>query len=52
LIGGIFGAAGLWILPLATAHRWWWLPLIADLSIPGAIYALIVYGIFRRDADK
>lgn len=50
LIGGTSGAVGLWLLPSAAAHKWWWLPLIVDWgSVPGISHAIIYHLIVRRN---
>lgn len=28
--GGVFGAIGLLLIPLAEIHQWWWLPFLLD----------------------
>jgi hypothetical protein len=38
LVGGLFGVAGVWLLPIAGSHFYWWLPLILDWgSLPGLL---------------
>jgi hypothetical protein len=34
VIGGLVAVAGLLVLPLVSAHRWFWLPPVADIAIP------------------
>jgi hypothetical protein len=49
LVAGLSGAIGLWVLPVAAAHRWWWLPLVLDWgSLPGIGHALLYHLIRRR----
>jgi hypothetical protein len=53
LVGGISGAAGLWLLPIAALHRWWWLPLVLDWgSVPGIGYSMVYHAAFRRSRAK
>ncbi len=41
LIGGLFGALGLLILPLPQLASWWWLPFFLDYaSLPWLLYTL------------
>jgi hypothetical protein len=48
IIGGIFGMLSLIIVPIASAKRWWWLPLVVDWgSIPGILVS-IIYGVVIR----
>ena len=53
LLGGVFGAIGLAILPLPGAHRLCWVPLLVDWgSIPGiglTILFHLVRIVRRRD---
>jgi hypothetical protein len=42
LLGGGLGATALAVLPIAIAHKWWWLPLLVDWgSLPGIIYTIV-----------
>ena len=34
LVGGILGAAGMMVLPIAGVRNYAWLPLLLDISIP------------------
>ena len=48
LIGGASGSIGIWLLPLAAAHKWWWLPLIRDWGcLPGLSHALAYHLVIR-----
>lgn len=51
--GAIAGAIGLWILPVAGAHRWWWVPFVVDIA--GGPWLLVMWAIYRvrksRDGD-
>lgn len=43
-LGGMLGAAGLLLVPLAPAHKWWWLPFFLDWgSIPGISYSILYH---------
>jgi len=44
LLGGIFGAIALFIVPVPGAKHWWLLPFFLDYgSIPGLTHTLISY---------
>jgi hypothetical protein len=48
LVAGLSGAIGLWVLPLAAAHKWWWVPLILDWgSLPGISHAVLYHLVLR-----
>lgn len=32
IIGGLFGAGGLLIIPLDSVRMWWWVPLLLDVG--------------------
>lgn len=49
LIGGVAGAAAIWVLPMDEIHKYWLLPLFVDWgSIPGFVHALLFYAFARR----
>ena len=49
MIGGLFGMAGMLILPLAVLHPWAWLPLILDV---GALPMLLKGWLFVKQAPS
>ena len=54
LIAGIFGAAGLLLLPVAGAKRWCWVPFLLDYgSVPGLLHTawfwLVQYPKYKRE---
>jgi len=49
LLSGVAGAIGVWVLPLASIHPCWWLPLVLDWgSVPGITHALVYHLVVRR----
>jgi hypothetical protein len=48
LIGGLSGFAALLLCPWPGTGYWCWVPLVADLSIPGFLYAVFVLKAFRK----
>src|SRR5262249_4445933 len=43
-LGGLLGAAGLCLIPVKDAWRWFWIPLIADVAcIPIPASAIVYY---------
>ena len=34
VVGGLVAMAGLIVLPIEIAHRWFWIPPVADFAIP------------------
>ncbi len=49
LVAGLSGAIGLWVLPVAAAHKWWWLPLVLDWgSLPGISHSIFWHLVIRR----
>jgi hypothetical protein len=46
-LGGIFGLLALLTCPIERVHRFAWIPLIVDLSIPGFMYAVLILRAFR-----
>jgi hypothetical protein len=50
LLGGVAGSIGIWLLPLAAAHKWWWAPLVVDLGcLPLILHAAVHYLVVRPD---
>jgi len=48
LVGGLSGAIGVWVVPVAAAHKWWWVPPVVDLGCLLAIVQLVVYQLVDR----
>jgi uncharacterized membrane protein YuzA (DUF378 family) len=49
LVGGLFGVAGVWLLPIAHSHFYWWLPLILDWGcLPGLLSTAWFFAFRRR----
>ncbi len=46
LLGGTLAAVGLFLLPLPSVHRFWWVTFLADWgSAPGLLHALVWHAI-------
>ena len=51
-VGGLAGALGLLIVPVAAFHEYWWVPLVIDWgSIPGTLFTILFY-LRRWTAEK
>jgi hypothetical protein len=46
--GGIAGTIGLLLLPIARAHAFWWVPLVADLGCGPLLLAVVVEQMKKR----
>ena len=48
LVGGIFGAMGLFILPVSHARQFSWLPLVLDIGCGPLLVAALIEQIKKR----
>lgn len=46
-LGGVFAVVALLTLPIDGTARFWWIPLIVDITITGFLYAVIVDNCFE-----
>lgn len=52
IVGGCAGVIGLWLLPLAQFHRFWWVPLVVDLGCVPLLISAIVDQLIKRLRSK
>ena len=51
IVGGLVGAAGFWIAPMAEIHTYVWLPLLLDIGC-GPYLALVGFALLRESMES
>ena len=52
LLGGIAGAVCLLSIPVESFHRWWWLPLFADVGTIPLFFGVLIFALVGRIRRK